>query len=190
MADKCYVTVECPHCEAHVRSEVLAEIRSFNPDDTCPDSRVSLARCARCGEALLTSETCHGWGEVEGFASLSWGPPKRLWPRPALEFDPSIPSIVRISLDEADRCLHARAYTACAVMCGRALEGICQHYGIKGTLNTSLQELRVRGLIDERLLEWGNHLRSLRNSAAHASEERVTHDDATDLLHFLTAICN
>jgi hypothetical protein len=40
-----------------------------------------------------------------------------------------------------------------------------------------------------RLFEWGNALRKHRNLGAHATTERVSRDDARDLLDFSIAIC-
>lgn len=74
-------------------------------------------------------------------------------------------------------------------MCGRALEGVCIHFGIKSMLAKGLAELRDRKLIDERLFDWGEQLRKHRNLAAHASKERITREDANDLFEFVTAIC-
>ncbi len=75
-------------------------------------------------------------------------------------------------------------------MCGRALEGICVHAGIKTVLAKGLQELHAKGYIDKRLLEWGDALRAVRNLAAHATGEKISKEDSTDLLHFVTAICD
>src|SRR2546428_152743 len=102
-----------------------------------------------------------------------------------------IPDIVRVSLEEAQRCHAAAANTACAVMCGRALEGVCIHFGTKDRhLAKALPELRDRKLIDERLFNWGDELRKHRNVAAHATEDRISRDDATDLLEFLPLYAN
>ena len=82
------------------------------------------------------------------------------------------------------------AFTACAVMCGRALEGVCvDQKTTRKTLASGLKELLDKKVIDERLYAWGEALRQMRNLGAHASDEKVSREDANDLLDFVYAIC-
>jgi hypothetical protein len=75
-------------------------------------------------------------------------------------------------------------------MCGRALEGICQHYKAKSTnLADGLKELHKQGVIDGRLITWSDALRLSRNIGAHATINSVSHDEARDVLLFANAIC-
>jgi hypothetical protein len=98
---------------------------------------------------------------------------------------------VRVSLDEAERSFRASAYLASAVMCGRALEGICRHFNTKSAyLGGGLKELLDREIIDKRLFEWSQALQRSRNAAAHASEERISKEDASDLFDFVVAIAD
>lgn len=188
---KVHVAVDCGHCDATVKAEVLATHEAKYFDDRVmielPDHRVSLAVCPACHEAVIARETWQGEGD---HGESLWGKATRVWPRAERETNAMIPDIVRISLEEAQRCHKAAAYTACAVMCGRALEAVCIHFGTKDRhLAKALPELRDRRLIDERLFNWGDELRKHRNVAAHATEDRISRDDATDLFEFLTAIC-
>ena len=74
-------------------------------------------------------------------------------------------------------------------MCGRALEGICRHFKTKSdNLANGLTELRDARVIDGRLFDWSEELRKHRNLGAHASEERISSEDAADLLDFAHAI--
>jgi hypothetical protein len=87
-------------------------------------------------------------------------------------------------------CYKARAYSACAVMCGRSIEGVCKHHDPKTkTLANGLKKLREDGTIDDRIFGWGEALRENRNLGAHATTEKATKDDARDLLDFSVAIC-
>jgi tRNA-dihydrouridine synthase len=116
--------------------------------------------------------------------------PVRVWPSPDSHFSWRIPVIARGSLEEAAKCFKVGAYSACAVMCGRALEGICRHYKTRSTnLAGSLKELLDQGIIDGRLFEWSEALKSLRNIGAHATGVAVSEQDARDLLDFANAIC-
>src|SRR5262249_34892443 len=79
---------------------------------------------------------------------------------------------------------------ACTVMSGRALEGICRHFGTqKVNLGPGIKQLREKGIIDTRLGTWAEELQKARNLSAHASDEKVTKEDAQDLLDFVEAIC-
>ncbi|WP_448131066.1 DUF4145 domain-containing protein [Stenotrophomonas rhizophila] len=119
-----------------------------------------------------------------------WEDLNRQWPSRDDQVDWSIPEIARLSLVEARICFRAKAYSACAVMCGRTLEGVCIHHdpNIK-TLASGLKALKTSGVIDSRLYNWGDALRVHRNLGAHATTERVSKEDARDLLDFCIAIC-
>ena len=86
-------------------------------------------------------------------------------------------------------CFRARAYSACAVMCGRAIEAMCKSHTNEQTLHKGLTAMRDASVIDGRLFEWGESLRQERNIGAHASEQTVTREDANDVLEFAGAIC-
>jgi hypothetical protein len=76
-------------------------------------------------------------------------------------------------------------------MCGRSLEGVCRHYQTKSRyLGGGLKELRERELIDGRLFQWAEELQKSRNLSAHATGEKVSKQDARDLLDFTNAICD
>lgn len=171
--------IECSYCEAAVDATVLAQHKDpIDPDEPMA-FRASFLVCPRCGNALLGGEDLD-----------SDEPPFRLWPQPKKYYSPQIPVITRESLDEANACFKARAYSACAVMCGRSIEGICRHFKTKAPyLGAGLKELRERGVIDGRLMEWAQELQKSRNLGAHASEEKVSRQDANDLLDFTNAIC-
>lgn len=125
-----------------------------------------------------------------GENEYEWDAPGRLWPEPETNLDWGIPEIARNSLVEAKVCFKAKAYSACAVMCGRAIEGVClHHYPKNRTLQTGLQKLKKDGVIDDRIYNWGDALRRSRNLGAHATTEKVTREDAHDLLDFALAIC-
>lgn len=183
------VGVDCPRCEARVKAEVVRTEVVRDSDTEIPDYRISLARCPGCHEPLVTREECVGIAEWDGDLD-KYGSASRLWPDPVRDAHRAIPPIVQVSLDEAYRCHRAGAHTACAVMCGRALEGVCVHFGLKTMLAKGLSELRAKGLIDDRLFNWGEQLRKHRNAAAHATEEKISREDAIDLLEFVSAICD
>jgi len=119
-----------------------------------------------------------------------WTRAERVWPEPKKVVSRKVPPIVQDSLQEADLCFSARAFTACAVMCGRAIEGICVQQGMKKkkTFQLGLRALLDSEVIDQRLFAWGEELRKLRNLGAHATGATVEREDAVDVLAFAHAI--
>ncbi len=101
----------------------------------------------------------------------------------------SLPKIITKSYDEAVRCENSKAWNACAVMVGRALEAVAKDYDPKvKTIATGIEKMHEAGAISSELLEWANALRFLRNIGAHASPTDVEELDARESLDFLQAI--
>ena len=163
-----------------VDAKVLADHSAMDDDDPGPFNAF-LLECPQCRTTLLG-----GRYEIEDHGD----PLSRLWPVPSRWLSHEIPEITRNSLEEARLCFQAHAYNACTVMAGRALEGVCRHFGAEKTnLGPGIKALREQGIIDARLGKWAEELQKARNLSAHASGEKVTKDDARDLLDFLEAIC-
>jgi len=172
------VIVECYRCEAAVDGKVIAKHQSHGDDD--PDAfDACLMACPSCGTTL-----------IGGKYVFEEGPLTRLWPKPQKYLSQDIPEIVRQSLAEAQTCFKAGAFSACTVMAGRALEGIIRHFGSeKSYLGPGIKELHAKGVIDARLAAWAGALQKARNLSAHASGDKVSRQDAQDLLDFLSTIC-
>jgi len=103
----------------------------------------------------------------------------------------TIPETLRREVGEAQACFRGAAYTATVVMVRRTLEGICAEHGLKSyPLFKSLGQMKEQGLIDGRLLEWAEALRSLGNEGAHFTGNAVSREDAQDSLTFAEAILN
>lgn len=154
-------------------------------EETGRPFRVSLLSCPTCQNSLIAGEY-----QEEGSGGPQWDSPVRVWPSPDKLLSWNIPPIVRSSLEEANKCFKARAFSACAVMCGRALEGICRYHKTRAEyLSGGLKELSEQGVIDGRLMKWADALRLSRNAGAHATGRPVLHDEAQDLLLFANAIC-
>lgn len=177
--------VECPHCESKVDGISKGEYE-YVPDELGEPIRIVLLKCPVCHEALLGYQE---WYQIDANKGDWSQPVRRLWPEPDSSIAMIVPEIVGVSLEEAQRCYRARAYSACAVMCGRALEGVCNKYDTKNKmLAGGLRELLDKKVIDERLYKWGEELRKHRNIGAHATKETISKEDAHDLLEFVNAI--
>lgn len=177
--------IDCPHCESKVEAEEKGYVE-LDVEVVGVPSKLALVQCKVCKEPLL------GFSELVQLShdEWDWGNLERYWPAVEGELDWEIPEIARVSLVEAQMCFRAKAYSACAVMCGRAIEGVCKHHNAKTkNLAAGLKDLKDKEIIDGRLFEWGEALRSARNLGAHASTEKVSKEDAQDLLDFSTAIC-
>jgi hypothetical protein len=178
--------IECPYCESKVDGISKGEHESYDPNEDPFPFKAVLVQCPVCNNALL------GYSELiqVGPDRHEWSTLDRLWPKQERDVNWDIPEIARNSLIEARICYKAKAYSACAVMSGRTLEGVCKHHSAKSrNLATGLKELKQKGIIDDRLFKWGEELRKHRNIGAHASDEKISKEDAKDLLDFVNAIC-
>ncbi|MGD0038346.1 MAG: DUF4145 domain-containing protein [Bacteroidota bacterium] len=175
--------IDCPRCIARVDAKILAEHVTSPPDDI--PYKYILLRCPSCKDIILAS----AWSDLDPNSDTGWDTPSRLWPVPDKFSFGSIPSMVRKALEDAHRCYSAEVYSACAVMCGKAIEAICVEKSGKKNLSEGLRELKKLKVIDDRLFSWGEVLRKERNLGAHANEESTTAQDAKDVLDFAIAIC-
>ena len=177
--------IECPDCESKVSAVVLAKREYVQTDDYDPFI-VYFLECPICHRTMV------GHSDLMQIEVDKWDytKPSRLWPNSSKNLDRSIPTLVRQSIEEARKCFGAKAYSACAVMCGRSIEAVCKEHGAKKwQLAQGLKELKDDGIIDGRLFEWGEALRNRRNIGAHASDENISREDASDILDFTIAIC-
>ena len=172
--------IECHSCNAKVDAEVLYD---YNDEDLFA-IRTLLLKCPSCNSAIVAESR-----ETYKDNKTLWTNPTRVHPHPKRELGSDIPTIVRYSIDEAEKCMQSGAYLAAVAMCGRSLEAICRHYSTKDSyLGNGLKELRDKGLIDSRLYEWGEELRDQRNDAAHATDTKISAQDARDVMTFTYAI--
>ena len=177
--------IECPDCESKVSANVIAK-KEYGPTDYHDPFRIYFLECPVCHRTMV------GHSDLIQIEHNEWDfeDPSRLWPKQKKSLDWSIPTIVRKSIEEATKCYNAKAYAACAVMCGRSLEALCKEHGTKNwQLAKGIKELKDKGIIDGRLFDWGEALRDRRNIGAHATEEDISKEDARDVLDFTIAIC-
>jgi hypothetical protein len=176
--------IECNYCKATVDAKVLAE-HEIVPEDG--PFKTSFLECPLCKDVLLAGQEYIQVSEED----WEWSQAVRLWPEPKKYYDWSIPNLVRDSLEEAQKCYKGKAFDACAVMCGRVLEAICVEYKTKDkSLQGRLKELLDQHVIDKRIFDWADALRLSRNTGAHATSEKISKEDALNLLEFSSAICD
>jgi len=178
--------IECSYCESKVDGKILGENESCGIDDPFP-FKASLLECPVCKNAILAGQELYQIGPDKS----EWSEAQRLWPEPEKYLNWILPDLVRSSLEEAQKCYKIKAYSACAVMCGKALESICSEYKTKNkVLAGGLRELLDKQIIDKKIYEWGEALRKHRNIGAHVTGEKISKEDAKDLLDFANAICD
>jgi hypothetical protein len=172
--------LDCEHCQAKVSAEFVAKYeRRGEEEDDYPDS-VHLLKCPRCANPLLVSVD-DIVNDGEQFVML--------YPSTAAKASASVPAPLRRAFDEATLCLRAKAYTAAAIMCRKAVEGVCVKHGVKSKgLVAGLKELRERGVIEGRLFSWADALRMQGNEAAHDVRVTTSPEDARDLVDFAHAL--
>ena len=170
--------VDCEQCQTKVSAELVAKY-AREPENDYPDS-VHLLKCPRCLNPVLL--------EVDDIVN-DGAEYIVLYPSTIGRASASVPVAIREAFNEAVVCLRARAHTAAAIMCRKALEGVCVEHKVKSrNLVAGLKELREQGVIEGRLFEWADALRMQGNEAAHDVHVTTSPQDARDLVEFAHAL--
>jgi hypothetical protein len=181
--------VECGVCEATVAAVVEGSYDRYieGPGYAI---RWSLLSCPVCVTPIVVAQDDDDARYVDGEGDR-WGRPSRLYPTaPDRQLGVAVPAPIRTAFAEARACYtEAKAYTACAIMCRKVLEGVCNSHGAAtGTLASRLKQLSDSGQLDKRLFEWTTALRMVGNEAAHDVDITVSREDAGDLLDLAEAV--
>lgn len=133
--------LECTFCEAIVDAQ---ELYAYEDNDReGPPGKWTLLKCPSCTLPLLTSQI----DISEGFDK-----PERVYPSATRQLGYSVPDAIRAAFDEAAVCYRSKAHVATAIMCRKALEGLCEAHGAKErNLSASLKKLKENGTIEARL---------------------------------------
>lgn len=176
--------VECSECRQYVQARPAGSYtRQF--DGRQPEWRYTLMACTSCRSPILIKQTNIG-NMAEGD---KWDTPYVVFPLADSRVNPNAPPTIRAAFEEAVSCYRAAAYTASAIMCRKTIEGVCAEHGIdERNLSASLKRMKETGLIDDRLFEWSDALRTVGNEAAHGVGVAISQPDAKDTLEFANAI--
>jgi len=176
--------VECTTCDATVDGKVIATYEFVTEWGDGP-YRCSLLSCPRCELPALVMQALYQVSDD----TYEYELPYRVYPSQGKQANPSLPAAIRDAYQEALVCRRSQAYTAAAIMCRKALEGMCNEHGYsKGNLETRLSRMKAAGVIESRLFEWADALRILGNEAAHGVDVKFSKQDADDLIEFTDAI--
>ena len=176
--------MECNQCNAYIDATVVGSFNYFHGGGR-GSGRFLLATCSKCQSPIFVWQDNIG-NLAEGDI---WDAPIKLYPYSEFAITANTPSIIKETYDEAVRCFDAHAYTATAVLCRKTIEAICQYHGInESNLDHSLTKMNAEGVIDDRLYEWSDMLRTSGNEAVHEMGTTVPKQDASDMIEFTSAI--
>ena len=178
--------INCPVCHEVVEAEIVAEY-SHDFSDSGEHVRFLLLLHQDCyyDGTGVEEEEFSLWGVVSDSDKpvMYWSLTQWLYPFGG--DSRGMPQPVVDALDEARKCYEAQAYDGCAAMCRKMLEELCKYHGATvGTLGLRLCKVCEDGVIDSKLLDWGQQLKHFGNIALHAGHEKVCQEDAEDLLDF------
>jgi hypothetical protein len=180
---------ECPHCfdksyfrpvATHAQpSWYEPRLRQYLQDI------VSACQCESCkGYVLVVGHREHAQqnhGEYFLVAVYPLGKPNE-------KADESIPPEIREDFKESLRCEWIKAYKACVVMCGRAVQASAMALGAEGnSLVSQIDNLATKGIITEPLKQMAHYVRLTRNVGAHPDKDGlkdVNAKDAADMIEF------
>ena len=169
----------CDNCEKHTN---FVPIQVHLLPDAGPPEEYTFARCEVCERPAVFLREDIGIGfENDDYY--------RMFPAHDRHIGFQLPKVVRTSYEEAVRCENSKSWIACVTMVGRTLEAVTKAYDpTQRTMFAGLQAMYKNGAISQEIHEWANELRVIRNYGAHASDETISRQDATEALDFLQAI--
>jgi hypothetical protein len=179
--------LECKDCSAIVNSTIIAvyeDAGEFDPENGIfePEGKWTFAYCPKCKNPMLALQCNFGNGFDDDI-------PSRVFPVQDRQLGWKVPDSIKRAFNEAVTCFNSKAFTASAIMCRKSLEGLCAEHGAKAAnLSLSLKKLRDKEIIENRLFEWAEALRTLGNEAAHGVDSVISPEDAKYTLDFTEAL--
>jgi hypothetical protein len=180
--------MHCDACGAVVNAEADGSFtRWTGPESGDPEERYLFAHCPRCRGPFLARQEREAGGV--GFEDDNeWSDPKQLYPA-SETISHTYPPGIRAAFGEALACFRAKSYTATAIMCRKAMEGLAAAHGVtERNLAAALRQLASQNVIEGRLVDWADALRLSGNEAAHDVSITVSAEDAKDILDFTKAL--
>ena len=124
---------------------------------------------------------CHSCKNIMMIVNYGMSVYPMILPKPC---DERIPEEIRYSLDEAKRCFTVEAYCATTVMSRRALQICCieRNANEDKRLVEQIDELLEMGIITKDIKDIAHTVRWIGNDGAHLNPNKVTREDAEDVL--------
>lgn len=131
---------------------------------------------------VFTCQACHKrFVAKKHISDPEWVP---AYPIPRKSIADEIPQPIKGEFEEASLCFAVDAYKACAAMCQRTLESLCQNKKVSG-----LNELLSSGIISQALFNRATEIRLWAGITKHKPlDEPVLKEDVEVLLRYLEDI--
>jgi len=173
----------CPYCHKYTLIlPVSSDYRSGEKDILC------IHKSRKSGSIYWLGK-CHSCKNIMMIVDYGWRVYPEIMPKPS---DERIPEKIRYSLDEAKRCFEVVAYCASTVMSRRALQICCIDKGVDEAkrLVDQINDLFKMGIITKDIKEIAHTVRWIGNDGAHLNPNKVTREDAEDVLNITEQIFN
>lgn len=178
------ISAYCPHCNQYTLITVVnnnIELYGRNYAKCIYKHKVTrwiwwIGECHNCNRVVLVLDN-----GIEIY-------PK---PKPKLS-DERIPEGIREDIDEAKMCFSVNCYRASTAMFRKALEACCVAKGTSENKNLEgkIDELFENGIITKNIKDWAHTIRWIGNDALHINANKVTREDAEDILKLAEQIFN
>lgn len=169
----------CAHCEKTVAGKVKHSW-TRRPREKDQARKFTVLECSDCLCPMVVVQRL--------LANGSWSDPDLITPSER-EVDYRLPKNIRVCFSEALGCFKHGLYQATAIMCRKALEGMCRSQLSRfRNLYDGIQQLHRTGIIDQIFHKWANSLREDGNLAAHDIEIRVSKTNAEHMLDFTEGV--
>jgi hypothetical protein len=179
--------MHCDACGAVVNAEQQGSYTRWTGRDSGgPVERYLFGRCPRCLAPFLARQERESDDAFD--EDVVWTELRQLYPATEA-ISHAYPQGIRAAFGEALSCFRAKSYTATAIMCRKAMEGLAAAHGVtERNLAAALRELAAQNVIEGRLVDWADALRLSGNEAAHDVDVTVSAEDAKDILDFTKAL--
>ena len=149
-----------------------AVVHAITDDDSPHYISYGVFTCQACNKRFVAKKH---------ISDPEWVP---VYPIPHKSIAEEIPEPIKGEFEEASLCFAVDAYKACAAMCQRTLESLCQNKQV-----ARLNELLSNGIISEALFKRATEIRLWANITKHETvHEPVLREDVELLLRYLEDI--
>lgn len=152
-----------------------AIVFAITDDDSPHYVSYGVFKCQACGGRYVAKK--HKYDDRD------WG---AVYPIPHKSVSEEIPQPIKSEFEEANLCFAVGAYRACASMCQRVQESLCQNKNVSG-----LNQLKDDGIISSTLFDRATEIRLWAGITKHKPlTESVSKEDAEQLILYLEMILN
>ena len=188
------MSVICPRCgtKTSLSPVNIVDETAYLPDSSSETNRVYAKAVVFAitdndsphytNYGIFTCQACYKrFVAKKHISDNEWVP---VYPIPHKSIAEEVPKPIKEEFEEASLCFAVGAYKACAAMCQRTLESLCQNKKVSG-----LNELLSSGIISQTLFNRATEIRLWAGITKHKPlDEPVLKEDAELLLRYLEDI--